>query len=283
MKHSINHWLWIFCLCLLAACGVQPATSQVPSMTISPPPILTPTTLPTSTALSVQTPFPPTLTPILTVTPSPTITPTLPPGAPSAFLTAPGLFIGSWSPDGRYFSFLSQTREDLDNMFVGEGRMEKPPGTQNFYDLQTGQTCSYPEQNVLQLNFRTGWIGWKGDHAYQVLTYTGELVTLEAPCIDQPHALAGVFTEPVLSTLTFSRDDKLALLYGKKTCWLYDIAKETAVSVEQCSSVAAFSPNDDWLAMTTGVPTTGVDPDQTTYVYTAPKRSFAESHPMESL
>ncbi len=244
---------------LLTACGIQPDSSPAPSVTSSP------SHTPTSTTQLTQTRLPPTITPTIILNPSQTITPKVPPGAPSAIATAPGLFTGSWSPDGRYFSFLSQTREDISNMFVGEGKGYPPPGAQNFYDLQTGQICSYPEHVVLQLNFRTGWIGWKGEHAYQVLTDDGDLVTLETPCVGEPHILAGVFTEPVLSVLTLSQSDHMALLYGKKTCWLYDLGKEAAVSLEQCSNAATFSPNDAWLAVTTGT-----NSDLTTYVYTAP-------------
>jgi hypothetical protein len=241
--------------------GDSSSSTQSPSQTFTPSKTNTPPPSPTYT----QTPLPPFITPTLILNPSNTITPTVPPGAPPVITTAPGLFTGSWSPDGRYFSFLSQTREDISNMFVGEGKGYSPPGTQIFYDLQTGQICSYTEHNVLQLNFRTGWIGWKGEHSYQVLTYAGDLVTLEAPCDEQPHTVAGVFNEPVLSVLTFSRDDKFALLYGEKTCCLYDVVKEAAVSLEQCSSAAAFSPNDAWLGVTTSINT-----DLTTYVYTAP-------------
>jgi hypothetical protein len=219
----------------------------------------------TSTKQPTQTRLLPTIIPTLIINPSNTITPTVPPGAPPVIATAPGLFTGNWSSDGRYFSFLSQTREDISNMFVGEGKGYPPPGTQNFYDLQTGQICSYTEHNVLQLNFRTGWIGWKGEHSYQVLTYAGDLVTLDAPCIDQLHTLEGVFNEPVLSVLTLSQDDHMTLLYGKRTCWLYDVVKEAAVPLEQCSDAASFSPNDAWLGLTTGT-----NSGLTTYVYSAP-------------
>ena len=138
---------------LLTACGIQPDSSLVPSVTSSPSHTPTLTTQPTQTRL------PPTITPTLIINPSHTITPTVPPSAPPVIATAPGLFTGSWSPDGRYFSFLSQTREDIANMFAGEGKGYPPPGDQNFYELQTSQICSYPEHNVVRLNFRTGWIG----------------------------------------------------------------------------------------------------------------------------
>jgi hypothetical protein len=254
---------------ILSSCLVKNLSPQ----SAPPPTVLVPGP-PTPTTQRTQTLLPPTITPTLIVNPINTITPTVPPGAPPVIAIAPGLFTGSWSPDGHYFSFLSQTREDIANMFVGEGKGYPPPGTQNFYDLQTGQICSYPEHNVLQLNFRTGWIGWKGQHSYQVLTYAGDLVTMDAPCIDQLHTLEGVFNEPVLSVLTLSQDDHMALLYGKRTCWLYDVVKEAAMPLEQCSDAASFSPNDAWLALTTGINSEG-----TTYVYTAPSGVLQKSIP----
>src|SRR5512137_730403 len=245
MKSSFNRWFWILILVFLTACGVQPTATLTPSATPSPLPTFTRTPLPPT-----QTPLPPPITP--SPTPTLTFTPSPTPVPPAPVLTAPGLFAGSWSPDGRYFSFISQTNEDIANTPVSPVPGEAPPGAFGFYDTQTGKTCSYPEVNVLQLNFRRGWIGWKGDHAYQVLTYTGKLVTLDAPCIDLPYALAGVFNEPVERTLAVSRNGSWALLAGEKTCWLFNAARQRAVTLEKCSPAATFSPGDDWLALAWG-------------------------------
>jgi hypothetical protein len=245
MKRPIFCWLCVSILISLTACGVPPTATPTPSATPSP--------LPTATATApppTQTPLPPTAT--LTPIPTLTYTPTPTPVPPTPVLTAPGLFAGSWSPDGRYFSFISQTSEDIANMPVSLKPGESPPGAFGFYDIQTGRSCTYPEVNPLGLNFRRGWIGWKGDHAYQVLTYTGKLVTLEAPCVDLPYALAGVFDEPVERTLAVSPDGKWALLSGEKTCWLFNAVKQTAVLLDKCSPAATFSPGGDWLALAYG-------------------------------
>ena len=246
MKYALT-WMWVFIVCLLAACGGQPTGTPTAGITPSLTATITPTTpLPTATLV------PPSLTPTSTFTPTATFTPTPLPAPPTPVLTAPGLFAGSWSPDGRYFSFVSQTNEDIANTPVGEGPMDPPPGTFNFYDTQTGKTCAYPERNPWNLNFRTGWVGWKGDHTYQVLTYTGKLVTLAMPCVDLPFALAGVFEEPVERTLAVSGDGKLALLAGEKTCWLYNVVKQSAVMLVKCTQAATFSPGDTRLAFVYG-------------------------------
>ncbi len=246
MKSTIYHSFCLLSLVILAACGVPPTATLTPSATPTPLPTATPSPLPSATA----TPLPPTITP--TPTPTLTFTPTATPVPPTPVLTAPGLFAGSWSPDGRYFSFISQTSEDIAAMPDVPAPGELPPGAFGFYDTQTGQSCTYPEVNALALNFRRGWIGWRGDHAYQVLTYTGKLVTVAAPCVNLPYALAGVFKEPVERTLAVSPDGRWALLAGEKTCWLFNIARQTAVTIEKCTPAASFSPGGDRLAFAYG-------------------------------
>ncbi len=268
MKRPVFHWLCLLSLALLAACGVPPTGTPLPTATPTPRPTATATFVPSPTATPLPPTETPTPTPTLTFTPTPTAVP------PSPVLTAPGLFAGSWSPDGRYFSFISQTSEDIANMPTSPLPGELPPGAFGFYDTQTGQSCTYPEVNALALNFRTGWIGWKGNHAYQVLTYTGKLVTLEAPCVNLPNALAGVFEEPVERTLALSPDGHWALLSGEKTCWLFNIARQTAVILDKCSPAATFSPGGTRLALAYGE-----FPDLHIYVYATASGLFEKLIP----
>jgi len=246
----------IVCLVLLAACEPEPTPTPTPTFTPAPPTVTpSPTPLPpTETPLPTGTP-----TPAPTSTPFPTPTPTF--VAPQALLSAPGLIPGSWSPDGRYFSYVTQTKEDLKNMPAGEGLQDPPPGTTNFLDTLTGQSCQYPERNTLFLNFRYGWIGWTGGHSLQVLTDLGYPAVMDDPCNGHPAAQRAGLLEPVSRTLAVSADGKLALFAGAH-CWLYDVTAITSLMLNKCSRIAAFSNADSRLALTVTF-----DPDFNTYIY----------------
>jgi hypothetical protein len=179
-------------------------------------------------------------------------------------MTSTRIFLNGWSPDGRYLSFLSQTREEMVDSLDGEGLGGPLPGTVHFYDVETGEHCQYPQtqrnsrtegetpaesgDNQPGLDFNR-WVGWLPEGRLLVLTRSGELGVLDSPCSKgTPSTLPGL-AEPVEEVFLGDAGGSWLLIQGESGCLLYDIPGATALPLQGCARSASFSPGGDRLAI----------------------------------
>jgi len=187
-------------------------------------------------------------TPLALVPPRPTPLPTRRPIIFHPVTTSFGITFISWSPDGRYFSFLTQTLEDAASSPAGEDSPSPLPGTVHFYDTETENTCQYQQNNPLGLDFYR-WFAWLPDSRLLVISEAGDLVEIESPCTNRPPRTLHDLAEPISSAVTSSADARFHLLAGESGCWLFDLIAATSLPLERCSLESSFSPNGDRLAV----------------------------------
>lgn len=218
---------------------VSTATLPAGSFYPYPPTPLGPAPIATQTGFTVvASPAPPRPTPL----------PTRRPIISRPVTTSFGISFISWSPDGRYLSFLTQTLEDAASSPAGEDALDPLPGTVHFYDTDSEDICQYQQNNPLGLDFYR-WFTWLPDSRLIVLSKAGGLVALDRPCPDRPPRILLDLSEPISDVLTSSADGRLHVLQGESGCWLFDVSAADALPLARCSPESSFSPNGDRLAV----------------------------------
>lgn len=225
--------------------GPQPATTPSPS---SVPATATPAITPTA-ALGLETQSPTLEAASNTPAPSPTpaTEPSETPVAP--LMTGAGFRDVTWSPDGAWLSFLSQTPEDVARSPGGEGYLGPFPGTVHFLNVRTGERCQHPEDNAEGLVFILGTV-WLPDGRLGVLSQSGELVALQSPCASDTVTTMGPFPERIEAMYGSSQDNTTLLLRGETRCWLFDALQGSVHPIDVCSRDLSFSPAQSLLGMT---------------------------------
>lgn len=207
-----------------------------------PPALLGPAPIATQTSsTAIASPSPPTPAP-----PRPTPLPTRRPIISRPVTTSFGIIFISWSPAGRYLSFLTQTLEEAASIPADEDALGPLPGTVHFHDTETENTCQYPRNNPLGLDFYR-WFAWLPDSRLLVLSEAGDLVEIEGPCTNRSPQVLLDLVEPVTDVLTSSADGRYHLLQGESGCWLFDVNAAAPLPLERCSLESSFSPSGDRL------------------------------------
>ena len=217
---------------LLSPTEVKPQHSPVP--TPLPPPTLTP--LQPSTVVLTTQPLKPTSTPFT----EPTAEPFKP------LMTAASFYLGSWSPDSAYFTFQTQTKDDLLKFPSTEGYIGRYPGTFHILNPATSEHCQYPDENELSIRPLHKWLP---DGHLVALTQDGKLVALSQPCGGDVILLAKDLREQIYDIPVSSQDGSLLLLSGQTSCWIYNTNTKNTVSLPYCSYMASFSPHNTYLGI----------------------------------
>jgi len=162
----------------LTAC-TAPASTGVPTRSLTQPPTSSPTASPPppSPTLTHTPSRTPTTTPPATRTPAPTATPW---PLPETLATAASIEFAGWSPDSRWVAFWAFTQETIDNLPQNDGGPYDMPGALHFYHLASGEMCEYPQI----VSFRHPVFAWQDDGCAAVLGDDG-VVRVGMPCGDE--------------------------------------------------------------------------------------------------
>ncbi len=187
------------------------------------------------------------------VTPQPTSLPTVTPASVQTGTTideplfsAYDMRFEGWSPAGSYFAIRSFSAEEM------RDRGYDPLGDFYFYNVDTSETCQYPIQNELSLNFNDDLV-WLPDGSLLLFNDLHELIQLNQPCVDQITNLTGLFPEPILDINASNENNSIILLGGESAFYFYYPTNGVTRPISALAGLPldsfAFSPGDTYLGV----------------------------------
>ncbi len=163
-------------------------------------------------------------------------------------LTAPRIWLDSWSPSSNMLAYRTFTAEELKNDF------KLPPGTLHFLNLNTNQTCAYPYGVGYFRSFV--WLAMG-----QILSATdtrasppNQVVILSNPCANRVTNLTMLFPDRVSTIISAKSDHSTFVVGGERTQWLYTpqahAVRPLATSLQNLGAAVAWSPLGNYLTAT---------------------------------
>ncbi len=167
----------------------------------------------------------------------------------ASIATASRIFPHNWSPGSEALAYWTFSEEESEQFTY-------PPGTLHFFDINTGQTCAYPEQ--VDYSYDNSPIVWLPDG--KIIAITGDVavgdgqVRISTLCNDDFEMLTEQFPVPITGIAAHNASYTQIVLNSSRGILLYNYDTQSNIQIDEAVQGSqragySWSPSNELLAI----------------------------------